>query len=412
MARKKIVWYGDAPTETTGLAKVSRYMLQGLQDAHYEVECLGIGHFGVPYAWSQHPYRIWPVYAPSVTDHDFRGRKVFLSWARGLQKEFRADVIVANLDGYWFAPINPDTGKPWFEDVAEALAKSGTKLVHYAPVDGPQLESWLGMSRIATVPLPYTDYAVREFRRLDPALADRCMTCGHGVDFSLYNRSHAAEGAALRKHLLPPGKKVMGLAVAANNTRKDWPRTFQIAKALIEQDPSFCLLCWTDPQGRTDISENMPGLVEAIGLKPDVDLIFPERDNQPEEFMPRLFHAADFYLSTSSGEGWGLSAHESMACGLPCVLPRVAAWEMIPLDCCFPIRSGDSPDLLRPFPLISTVYRPICSVESAVIAIRTLIDSPDLTRQIKEAAFEWVRQFTWKRAQREMVVAVEKSLRA
>jgi glycosyltransferase involved in cell wall biosynthesis len=44
-----------------------------------------------------------------------------------------------------------------------------------------------------------------------------------------------------------------------------------------------------------------------------------------EAAMPLVYGSFDVCLTTTQGEGWGLTTHEAMACGVPCVVPDYSA---------------------------------------------------------------------------------------
>src|SRR5688572_16601884 len=44
-----------------------------------------------------------------------------------------------------------------------------------------------------------------------------------------------------------------------------------------------------------------------------------------EKDMPILYNIGDVGVSTTLGEGWGLTTHEGMACGVPQIVPRYSA---------------------------------------------------------------------------------------
>ena len=49
----------------------------------------------------------------------------------------------------------------------------------------------------------------------------------------------------------------------------------------------------------------------------------------PDEGLCALYNAADLYLTTSLGEGWGLGVTEAMACGCPVAMgPHTSLWEI------------------------------------------------------------------------------------
>jgi glycosyltransferase involved in cell wall biosynthesis len=62
-----------------------------------------------------------------------------------------------------------------------------------------------------------------------------------------------------------------------------------------------------------------------LGLWPKADIVFPPNYSPaygyPVDILNELYNAADQYVSTALGEGWGLCQTESMAAGTPIIVP-------------------------------------------------------------------------------------------
>lgn len=71
-------------------------------------------------------------------------------------------------------------------------------------------------------------------------------------------------------------------------------------------------------------------LVNHYGLKGRVIVAIPHIGIGIEEhLMPVVYSSFDCYLSTCQGEGWGLPALEAMACGVPCIPPRLVGIRLL-----------------------------------------------------------------------------------
>ena len=95
-----------------------------------------------------------------------------------------------------------------------------------------------------------------------------------------------------------------------------------------------------------------------------------------EDEMPNIYNAADVFLCTSYGEGFGLPVSEAMACGLPVVYTNATAVPEFavgyPVDC-------------RPEPVFGMPHIPWYSATQNWWGIDTL----DLVRKLEQAYDDW-----------------------
>lgn len=319
MAKLRVLWYSDSPTTATGFATVAKNMLNALYGTgKYEFTIVGINHSGVPYDQNKYPYAIYP--AANALTHDERyrdvyGRQLLVDMARSgnfdivfmLQDTF---IVQTFMD----ALLKVRDGLP---------AEKKFAIVHYFPIDGTPKASWVkDVVCKVDIPVTYTEYAKSECLKIDSTLREMDVIY-HGVDKNVFFPPTSQE---FREGFLEKHKdKFIVLNVNRNQPRKDLHRTFAGFKLFHEKHPDSFLfmLCQMD-----DVGGNIYEIAEHYGLKWDEDWACPSpssygaNQGYPVEVVNKIYGASDLVVSTTVGEGWGLSFSEAVACKRPVLFPK------------------------------------------------------------------------------------------
>ena len=150
--------------------------------------------------------------------------------------------------------------------------------------------------------------AVSNFMVRDMELND--IGCDHviseGIDTSKFKPVENKEELK-KSHKLPLDKKI-GICVTRFITQKGWG----ILSELINKFPD---VHW------------IVVLSEAVGIKPKLKNVTLIEEADPS-IMPLMYNCADFYISTSPTESFGLSSVEAASCGLPIITYKTGwAWD-------------------------------------------------------------------------------------
>jgi glycosyltransferase involved in cell wall biosynthesis len=149
-----------------------------------------------------------------------------------------------------------------------------------------------------------------------------------------------------------------------------------------------------------DVGGNILVMADYFGFKLTEDYILPSpkifQVNQglPIAMINLLYNCSDAVLSTTLGEGWGLSITEAMATKTPIVAPdNTSLHEMMADNRGYLVPSGDNPSAW--FNLGSADnerLRPLMNVDKAADAIEKLIkgELPDI-----EGAYKWAQNNSW-----------------
>lgn len=298
---KKLLWVGDGGVPT-GFECVSRNVLTELQRHGWDVVQLAINFNGD--AVTPLP---WPMYR-AAAGGDLLG--------------------IQRLSEVWDAE-RPDItlvlGDPWIVRYYLPQVPPEAKIVAYVPVDAPNQWAAAELNRLNAL-IAYTTFGARELRV--GGYVGPLEIIPHGVDAEFFHpmpTREAREALGMPEPLLD--------AVIFGNVNRNQPRKrldltlSYFAKWWHEYgrpDDAYLLFhCALQDQG-WDLKQ----LGEYYGI--DNRLIFTGSQNlnvfSPPERLRHVYNSLDVQVSTSLGEGWGLTTHEGMACGRPQIVPGHSAF--------------------------------------------------------------------------------------
>lgn len=306
----KIAVVGVSPDAKTGYGTQTRGILEALSKKH---EVYSIAQVGDAVVWGG--TRVWrspsgleiPIYALTNPLMDAGGA------ARSLKEYYRMlglDFVIGHWDLF---PLN-------------FLQLSELPFVDYVPVDGPMTRSWYDMGRMAQRIVSYCNYGTREFLKFAPP--GQIAQIPHGLDTTVF-RPLGEDRGKLRKKLpySPdiPEDAFLLMHVGTNVTeRKQLPLLFKALAKFSEVHKDAHLLLHTNPLPAGGAGYNLPSIARDLGIEDRVH--YPQKNpilvGASDEEMVRAFNAANFYITVSEGEGWGVPLVEAMACGTPCIAGR------------------------------------------------------------------------------------------
>jgi len=228
--------------------------------------------------------------------------------------------------------IQPDAimmiNDPWICNLyVEALYNNTTSTVPpilvYMPVDSYNLRKTLIRSLNAVQStVAYTDFARKELYKA--GLMTPVEVIPHGIDTSVFypvRMDEAREFLGLSNDLYIVNitdrnalrKRVdLGIEYFAE-WAKDKPETVKLYYHGALKDSGWDIIDLAEYYGIQDrLLLTAPYITAAKGIT--------------QEHMKYVYSAANVGLSTTMGEGWGLTAHERMACGVPMILPQHSAY--------------------------------------------------------------------------------------
>lgn len=318
---KRVLWLSDFAC-ASGFANVAQNILaQVAKTKKYAIDVVGINYYGVPNDWQKFYPAIRLLPASVISNGDLFGRMGFLN----LLNSGVYDIVFTLQDTFIIETI----GKQILEIRKNHMInkKKTFKWIYYYPIDAEPPENWIKDSvAMADYPVSYTEYGKRESIKKVPELESKLRVIPHGVDTKVFFPLSDEEKKEFRSKYFK-GKadgKFLITNVNRNQPRKDLMRTLQMFHTFqrANQDAGVLYLHCK----REDVGGNIYEIARRLDLDPDVDFILPaedfnEHDGYPTEVLNAIYNVSDVVITTTMGEGWGLSMTEAMACKTAVVAP-------------------------------------------------------------------------------------------
>ena len=394
----KILAWGDYCCSTGFGTVMSNIMRQLHASGRYEIDVLGINYTGDPYDHDKWPGNVYPA-MPGIMSQagpyaDVYGRQRLCD----LLGKNQYDVVFLLQDTFILKDVLP-TIKETQKSLADMEGAKTFKIVYYFPIDATPKEEWATeVVQQVDFPVAYTKYGRAEIANFVPSLVNMPFIY-HGTNFEEYNyiedRSAVREFRKEYWHGKADARFLM-INIARNQPRKDIVRNLMILKELKGRGLNPMLYLHMQ---HADVGGNIFVMMDQLGLdREDVILPHPQVFNAnqglPVEVLNQIYNAADLVLSTTLGEGWGLSITEAFATKTPVVAPNnTSLTEMMADNRGILIASGDTPSMWKMDMQDNERIRPLMDVEEAADAIEQLVrgkGKPDL-----EGAYKWAKDHSW-----------------
>jgi glycosyltransferase involved in cell wall biosynthesis len=298
-----LLWVGDAYCHT-GFARVTHNVLDQLQHL-WDIKVLGINYNGDPHPYD---YSIFPARA---------GGDVFgLRRYQTLVEKLQPDVVCLLND-------------PWIVTKFLQLRGNGRERVAaYMPVDGLNLSDGELLNDL-DLAIWYTDFGRRQAESGGYGGPSRVIP--HGVDRGLYSPRDRRE---CRQRLglgsLPIDAFIVG-NINRNAPRKRLDLTVKYFAEWVKQYQLPGNIYLFIHANRKDVGCDFHDLARFYGIDSRM-IVTPDLGcpgGAVEDEMPLIYGALDIQISTTQGEGWGLTQMEGMSCGIPQIVPNwsgLAEW--------------------------------------------------------------------------------------
>jgi D-inositol-3-phosphate glycosyltransferase len=297
---KKLLWIGDAACPS-GFARATHGILDVVRD-HYEVTVLGLNYRGDPH---EYPY---PIYAAAPGGDSFGvGRLIWMC------DTVKPDVIVLQNDG-WNIP-------GYMRQLVRFKDYANVPVVAALAVDGKNFQGdWLDGVAYAVF---WTQFALREAR--EGGYAEPATVIPLGVDTYTYHPMDKGE-ARLRRFKKDLGDVYIVGNVNRNQPRKRWDLTIKYFAEWVRSrkiDNAYLFL-HVAPTGDTGC--DVRRLAKYYGVLERLALMEPPTwYGIPDDEMRDTYNCFDAQVSTTQGEGFGLTTFEGMVCGVPQIVPAWSA---------------------------------------------------------------------------------------
>jgi glycosyltransferase involved in cell wall biosynthesis len=289
-----------------------------------EIDCVGIGFEG--WGYEQVPYQLIP-----GGRGDWNSPRKLTEFLQRLHEGDYTHAFILNDVDALSGPSR--TGHHGFPQKLRQVCKAkGVRTMLYYPVDAPVEREWLGIVEAVDVAVAYTEYGRGETRKALQKSLYPIEVVPHGVDdcfkpLSVADRAKAriielelaSTSASQTTANFVEDDTFLIVNVNKNEWRKDPLRSLEIVKGLRELGVPAKLLLRMDA-GSAMAGIDLDDAAQQLGLTYGKD--YCHIGAVPDNAMVALYNAADLYLTTSLGEGWGLGVTEAMACHCPVAMPR------------------------------------------------------------------------------------------
>jgi len=421
MNKIKLLFFGDVPALVpTGFGNVAKNILAQLQaTGKYDITVLGINYYGDPHDL---PYKIYP--AGINNAGDVYGRQRLLDLLRNKKLDF--DVLFTLQDTFIMATVGEAIKKIRDGFITEKIIDGqikkifnkgrNFKWIYYYPIDAVPEKEWLDKSvKFADVAVPYTQYAKTKcLNHIDR----QYEVIYHGVDTKNFYPMAKEEKDKFAEEFFKNNdlrNSFMIVNVNRNQERKGLLYTllaFKIFRTLI---PNSVLYTHCDVEN--DRGGNLKKMAARLGitenwLYPNPE-IYKHGRSFSEDYMNGIYNLADINISTTFGEGWGLSCSEGMATKTLGIFPdNTSLTEILADGRGLLYKSGNpSTQIIGLGLLDNSIIRPLPNVEDLVDKMLWAYSHCDEVKEIEEKAYAWMLEnITWEKICSDWDQLIEKTL--
>ena len=298
--KKKLLWISDSPRLAyIGQSIVTREILNRLDQSLWDITVLGFGDDVVKNPVDV-PYKVIPCGRSIMQDVPELTKKI---------QEVQPDIIFFSHDIFLF---------PIVDQIKKAMPN--IKFVGYITVDGiPIFSGWRPAYYAYDLIIVPAEWAKRQL--LAQWLDLDVEVVPYGIDHDVFrppsgSREELKESIENSSQANPQNKqllvknKFIGVYYGANQTRKNLGAIYYGWKkfAADKEDVSFFLLTHSAMLSQYVGSYALGPFMDANGME-----IVP--NEIPQDWLVRFVGMSDVLLHPSSGEGFGMTILESMACG-------------------------------------------------------------------------------------------------
>lgn len=385
MPKKRILWCSQSPSLHTGYGIIAHDILLRLHaTGKYDIACQG--WFEKPHPQPKYPFQgasadqfPFPLYHTNMTP----GESDMASKNGGknidaIIEHFNPDITVFFGDIYMMDWI---MGNPKIKN---------THIVTYFPVDGmPIPDKWKQYLQYVDTPITFSKFGQNV---ASATLARPVEMIYHGVDYPMWslNLDPRVRSQNRIKTFGSDDICVFGM-VARNQPRKNIPALYEAFSEHAKTHSDSRLLIHACP---IDQGWNLDRLAVEFSITDKVKItpgLTPNRGVDSRE-LKTIYDMMDVHVNTAWGEGFGIPIIESMACGVPNIIPAYTVGPEF-------IGESKGGGLLKvaafTVEVMSHIRRAQVDVKHLKETMDKLAEEPNMRKVLGQNAKKYAQQFHW-----------------
>jgi len=306
----KAVLLLDSPIIATGYASTCRLTAKELSKRGYEV-------YGITFNGGPQQDHIVDWYGIKIIPNHALRRNPTAMYGDAqtiiqIFNELNPDILFFHNDSYRYSYIN-ELPKEILDRSVFWLPFEGENVDHL----GVQLFNKCAATRFVT------QHALNIHK--EPLTDKDIGSIPHAIDLESYFPAPDKRAAKESKNLGIEDKFVV-MRIDRHQPRKYWDLTLQAFAKFAKDKRDVFLLCKCNPRDMVMYNEaekkgvDLEAIATDLGIRHQV--FFDDFFFSAPAMAQCFFHPADVFLTTTSGEGFGLTPVEAMACGLPVICPE------------------------------------------------------------------------------------------
>lgn len=384
----KLLWYGESPFIETGAGQVAKHLLPVFQEYFDEIHQVSVNQW-----WKEENAPAGFSMTPCGPQNCYNEQEALSEIAA-----CEYDVLFLTADMNRISDLRPS--------IEKARAKH-IPVIMYAAIDCHiYSRHYWSILELADQAVVFSFWSKRQCHLILPELEKKLQVIYHGCEPDVFYPLPEAERLEARRSMFGiEDDMFLVINVNRNQVRKDLMRTMAAFHLFHMEHPNSVLYLHSKQK---DIGGNLVGQAEYLGM--DVRSNRPEAIFTPENYhelagmsredLNKIYNCADVCISTSTGEGWGLTTTEAMAAGTPFIGPDNTVFpEILGGGKRGLLVPSGGPDLWVTFYGISDTPREICSTTGMVQALEDVYQWRHTAKHRASLAREWTENHTWSQVQ-------------